>query len=58
MFSTLLLASGSISSAGRHRKHSLKIDDDGGDGEGCGDGDGDANDDHTSYLSGTPRIYS
>ena len=43
MFSTLLLASGSISSAGRHRKHSLKIDDD------DGDGDGDTDDDHHDH---------
>ena len=42
MFSTLLLASGSISSAGRHRKHSLKIDGD--DGNGYGDTDDDPHD--------------
>ena len=46
MFSTLLLASGSISSAGRHRKHSLKID---GDDDGDGNGYGDTDDDHHDH---------
>ena len=49
MFSTLLLASGSISSVGRHRKHSLEIDDDGGDGDGDDDGDGDGDTDDDLY---------
>ena len=46
MFSTLLLASGSISSAGRHRNHSLKID---GDDDGDGNGYGDTDDDHHDH---------
>ena len=53
MFSTLLLASGSISSAGRHRKHSLKIDgDDDGDGNGYGDTDDDHHDHEHVYGDG------